>query len=325
MPKIAYNDKQLAPYKLRIVKLAEQIINEYKAQGYTLTLRGVYYKFVARDAFPEDWKRITVGNKLVYSAEGSTNNQQSYDKFGEILADARMAGLLDWNTLVDSTRELSQNNHWDSPGAILSAVGKQYQRDKWEGQEYRPEVWMEKDAVESVVSVVCRRLDIPYFSCRGYTSLTSIWDAAQRLQEVAEDGVKPVVLHVGDHDPSGIDMSRDVEERLRLFMGEEHGEALIFERLALNMDQVRRYKPPENPTKPSDGRSKGYIKKFGKKCWELDALEPSVISDLIEAAVAKYRDEDLFEAAAIRETAERGKLAKCASKWETVSKFLDKK
>lgn len=101
--------------------------------------------------------------------------------------------------------------------------------------------------------------------------------AAKRFEGYVYQGISPVIIHLGDHDPSGIDMTRDIIDRMDIF---EAGVGV--ERIALNMDQIELYNPPKNPAKLSDTRAKGYIEKFGSSSYELDALEPRVIRDLIK-------------------------------------------
>jgi hypothetical protein len=313
--KRAYKRIAFPEWKMAIIEKAIEIVRDYQRQGYDLTLRQVYYQFVARDLFPERW---------IDPKTGSKNNQRSYSKLGELLGDARLAGVMDWEAMVDRTREKSGNSHWESPDAIIRAVAQQYQIDKWRGQDYRPEIWVEKDALEGVVATVCRRLDVSYFSCRGYTSLTSIWENAQALKGFAQAGQKSVILHLGDHDPSGIDMSRDIEERVRLFMdGFGDGDGLVFERIALNMDQVRRYNPPENPAKSTDSRYESYIEEHGEHSWELDALDPNVIAALIEKRVKHYRDDATFAARQKIEKTEKALLGAASANWTQVADLVE--
>jgi hypothetical protein len=312
MPKIQYETINFSDRSRAIIKQAESIVNEYKKQGFDLTLRQVYYQFVARDLLPKEWADPTTG---------STNNQKSYKKLGDIVSDARMAGLIDWDAIVDRTREMGGNSHWRSPESIISAVAQQYAINKWQGQPIRPEVWVEKDALEGIVSQICARLDIPFFSCRGYTSMTSMWGNAQRLRMIAEDGSQPFILHLGDHDPSGIDMSRDIVERTRLFMN-GHGEKLGFKRLALNMDQVKKYNPPENPAKSTDSRYKEYEKEHGDASWELDALDPNIITGIISAAVEPLRDDKIYRQRERQERTEKEQLQAVSDRWDEVVELV---
>ncbi len=257
--KIAYIDKKFRAKSLALIDTANEIIAEYQAQGFDLTLRQLYYQMVARDLIP--------------------NLQSEYKRVGSIINDARLAGLIDWNAIVDRTRSVRANPRWTSPKSILLSAAHSYLEDRWEHQECRPEVWIEKDALIGVISKICEEYDVPYFSCRGYTSQSSMWQAGEgRLRRNHDNGQKTLIIHLADHDPSGIDMTRDIGDRLALFAG--WGKHDI-DRIALNMSQVNKFNPPPNPTKLSDSRAKAYIVKFGHNSWELDALEPRVIVELI--------------------------------------------
>jgi hypothetical protein len=174
-------------------------------------------------------------------------------------------------------------------------------------------VWIEKDALVGVIENVCTRMDVPFFSCRGYTSQSEMWVAAQRLCEWVDMGQQPVILHFGDHDPSGHDMSRDITDRLELF-----GVKPEFKRIALNYDQIEQYNPPPNPAKITDSRAKSYIKTYGRNSWELDALEPQVIVDLIEEEISQYIEEETWKLAVDDLKKHRAILAKVAKNWQSL-------
>lgn len=173
--------------------------------------------------------------------------------------------------------------------------------DKWENQEHRIEVWVEKDALLGILGSVCHDLDVDYFSCRGYNFQSEMWGAAMRLRQYLDDGQTPVVIHLGDHDPSGVDMTRDIEDRLRLFTGG----GVELRRIALTMEQVHQYDPPPNPAKITDSRAEGYIKEYGNDSWELDALDPGMLADLIRDTIIPYRDRDALAEQIRRERRER--------------------
>lgn len=281
MPKIPYIDRNFREDSLALIVIANNIIDEYAEQDFLLTLRQLYYQMVARDIIP--------------------NSQKEYKRLGGIIANARLAGLIDWLAIVDRTRELRGNSHWASPRHIMRSAIKGYRIDKWAEQPCRIEVWIEKDALVGIISGICQELDIDYFSCRGYTSASMMWLAAQRLRGYLDDGQDPIVLHFGDHDPSGIDMTRDIAERLALLADCP----VDVQRMALNQDQIDLYGPPPNPTKLTDSRAPGYIAIHGYDSWELDALEPGAIVELISDEVHDIRDADLWTEATQREAEHR--------------------
>jgi hypothetical protein len=302
LPRIQYKDIEIGEKRQGIISRVNALIRQYRDQGYVLTLRQLYYQFVARG-----W---------------IANSQKEYKRLGDIINDGRLAGLIDWYAIEDRTRSLSGNSHWSGPSAIIRSAADSYHIDKWSDQPCRVEVWVEKDALEGIVGQAASALDVDYFSCRGYTSQTAMWNAGRRLKKYGERGQKVIILHLGDHDPSGIDMSRDIEERLVTFM-EEAFWSLTFDRIALNKDQIRKYDPPPNPAKITDSRCAGYVDRFGKDSWELDALEPGVIAGLINDAILSHRDGDKYEAKVQEEEKGRELLTAAARRWDRIADYLD--
>ncbi|MGH2812011.1 MAG: hypothetical protein ACRDI1_04785 [Actinomycetota bacterium] len=297
MPKIAYLTRRFSSRSQQTIEKANAIIAEYQAQGFTLTLRQLYYQFVARDLIP--------------------NRVREYKRLGQVVNDARLAGLIDWEAIEDRTRNLAALSHWADPSDIIGSAAASYRIDKWATQPRRVEVWIEKEALAGVFAGVCRELDVPYLSCRGYTSQSEMWGASMRLRRYVEARQEVVILHFGDHDPSGIDMTRDIRERLRVF-----GARLQLKRLALNMDQVDKYKPPPNPAKETDSRYQGYIARFGGESWELDALEPKMLAGLLRRQVEGLRDAGPWKSAVTEEAEDRKLLESAAGRWHELEAFL---
>lgn len=290
-----------------IIAAARSILKDYAAQGFDLTLRQLYYQFVARQPLTEPFE----------------NSQRSYKLLGSIVGDARLAGELDWTFIVDRTRGVEVPPTWETPGDIIESAAASYRIDKWKDQPYHVEAWVEKDALVGVLAKTCGELQIPHLSCRGYTSLSELYACGKRLRFIALSTQKRIViLHLGDHDPSGIDMSRDIEERVRMFSGLDDERDLEVRRIALTMEQVEEQGPPPNPTKITDSRATSYIDKFGMECWELDALSPTYIDGLIRAHVQGLRDEDKWAARKKREATERGHLAAVSARWDDVPAAL---
>jgi len=276
MPKIAYQTKDFKLDTLALIAQCNEIVTAYGAQGLDLTLRQLYYQLVSRNVI--------------------RNLQKEYARLSSIVNDARLAGLIDWDSITDRTRNLRKLSHWQSPTDIIAVCAQQFRKNKWLTQDNYVEVWIEKDALVGVIEGVCNEYDVPHFSCRGYTSQSEMWGAAMRLVERLKAGKQCTILHLGDHDPSGIDMSRDIEERLRMFIGKHTNRVSMFEvkRIALLMSQIEQYNPPPNPAKATDARFVSYEQEFGDECWELDALEPSVIIELVRGELDELRDLDTW-------------------------------
>jgi hypothetical protein len=243
------------------------------------------------------------------------NTVASYKRLGSILNDARLAGLVDWDHIEDRSRNLRTHSAWDNPADIIRSAASSYREDVWRDQIWRPEVWIEKDALLGVIEAVCIEFRVPYFAHRGKNSQSEQYKAGKRYARMLEEGFQPVVLHLCDHDPNGIDMSRDNTERLALFARQP----IQLRRIALNLNQVQQYSLPPNPAKESDSRYESYVEQFGTECWELDALDPTVIANLVRNELETLIDRKLWDAAVEQE--ER-LLNKASANWATVEKSL---
>jgi len=281
---------------LEVIAQANVIINEYLADGYDLTLRQLYYQFVSRGLI--------------------ANTQQEYSRLGDILSGARLAGMVDWDAIKDRTRNMVENSHWDDPAEIISSAASSFKLDTRLDQPCYIEVWVEKEALAGIVERSSRLLDVPYFACRGYVSQTAMYEAAMRMRAHRNKDI--IVIHLGDHDPSGIDMTRDIEDRLNMFQCN-----ITMERIALNMNQVKQYNPPPNPAKLTDSRCRGYIQSYGNSSWELDALDPKVIDQLITNQVNRHTDQEKREALIEEQREHKEKLRTASDNWDVIANFID--
>jgi hypothetical protein len=285
-------------FKAESIVMLEQIneiLNEYKTLGYRLTLRQLYYQLVSRDIIP--------------------NTERSYKNIGRLVSDGRQAGYIDWDMIEDRNRETIFPAHWNNPGEIVNAAANQFRVDRWRNQMYHVEVMVEKDALSGILEPVCRKWDVRLTANKGYSSSSMMYEIGNRLRKKYKfDDLEVVVFYLGDHDPSGIDMTRDIEDRLDLYSG---GLAYIrVDRLALNWNQVEQWKPPENPAKVSDSRFKTYMKKYGKSSWELDAIEPMTLGGLVETAITNLIDFEIWRKTEEDELVMINELLDVASRWD---------
>lgn len=284
----------------------ETILAAYARQGYDLSLRQLYYQLVSKNLI--------------------TNSEKSYKNLGCLVSDARLAGWIDWDMIKDRGRETVENPHWKDPANFIEVVAPQYRFDLWKNQPNYVEVMVEKQALEGVLIPVCRRYDVPFTANKGYSSSSALYEASKRFVDAYEQRKELHVIYLGDHDPSGIDMSRDVEERLDLFVkvstdrcneiGPNEVPAVQMHRVALNMDQIKKLNPPENPAKLTDSRSTNYVLRFGRSSWELDAIEPRQLASLVSNAITSLMDKKQFEADEKKMERERGQLLSFAKKFK---------
>ena len=295
---IEYQSFNFRPATLSVIDTANAIIAEYAAKGFDLTLRQLYYQFVARDLIP--------------------NKEREYKKLGDVVSNGRLAGLISWTSITDRTRQMRGNAHWEDPASLIAEDVDAFGIDLWKNQDRYVEVWIEKDALVGILQSVCPTYDVNFFSCRGYTSQSAMWRAAQRFIVAEGEGKTATLIHLGDHDPSGIDMSRDIRDRLSMF----GVDFLDFRRIALNMDQVEQYNPPPNPAKVTDARFESYRQEYGDESWELDALDPTVLSNLIADEIRSCRDPAAHAHAKNVERSMRKQLSAIADRFDEVVDFL---
>jgi len=245
------------------------IIEEYAEQGYKLTLRQLYYQLVSRDIIP--------------------NSKKEYAKLSGLLVKGRMAGVVDWNAIEDRIRRPFLPYWVHGIEDAIEDTISHYRLNRQEGQEVYIELWVEKDALSGVLKRITTHYHINLMVNRGYSSCTAMYDAYNRLKRYEDMGRKTVILYLGDHDPSGLDMVRDIRERL-----EEFGVYPTVKHIGLTQNQIKTYNPPPNPAKITDPRARQYIYKFGNTSWEVDALKPQVLHALVKDNVEQLIDMNLF-------------------------------
>lgn len=316
------------------------IVNRYIRMGYRLTLRQLHYQLVTK-------------NWIV-------NHDTAYSKLGDILDDCRYAGVIDWDMIEDRGRVPHLPYHADSVAEALEELHDYYRRDRQEGQRNLVEVWTEKDALSGILKRPAEKYHVRLVVNKGYSSSSALYRAYQRILEAIKDGQTFTILYFGDHDPSGLDMVRDIRDRLMKFLcsgtqlrndlafmnklqenwdatgmnvhelaAQEYLSYKAIDRfmdgswsddeddlfdtarirryidendifrvipMGLTMEQIKKYKLPPNPAKLTDGRAKDYIAEHGRICWEVDALDPEVLTAIVDRHIRSEIDIDLYDA-----------------------------
>lgn len=287
--KEAFDVRNFRKAAMSEIEFVNQVLIEYEQDGFVLTLRQLYYQLVARGQRP--------------------NDERSYKNLSALVSSARDAGLIDWDMIEDRGREMLQAARWSSPAARIASAARTYRVDQWAGQAHYCEVMVEKQALEGVLLPVCDKLDVPLTANKGYSSASCMYAAGKRIAERLQEGRRIHVLYLGDHDPSGLDMTRDVAERLNKYSRCGNVDVI---RLALNRQQIDELNPIPNPAKLTDSRAPAYIEQHGESSWELDAIEPRQLAALVTNEVLKWRDDALWKAALQREAVERAVLFQLA-------------
>ena len=329
-----------------VVEHIIEIVEDYSRKGYKLTLRQLYYQLVQKNYIP--------------------NHDKVYKKISSIKDDICYAGLMDWSALEDRGR-VPKLPYWVTgiPNAIDDTI-RQYRLDRQEGQKNFIEVHAEKDAISSILYRITARYHVRLVINKGYISSSAMYNSYNRIKDAIISGQQAVVLYLGDFDASGLDMIRDIRERILFFLThgkdnfdeseaidkweenyngenpctlrdefddcvrktgqqdedeevlneafEYYGKKRFYEAnfriepIALTKEQVKKYNPPPNPAKTSDPRAKWYISKHGVSSWEVDALSPEIMEELVERKIRENIDIEIYEGVLAQEDEDKENL-----------------
>jgi len=261
-----YISQQLQPVRLEVIRQADEILTEYMDAGLVMTLRQLYYQFVSRGLLP--------------------NTKKDYKRLGEIVSVGRLTGHLDWDAIEDRGRVAQSTPDWSSIKSIMDVAVRQFRLPRWANQTDYVEIWVEKDALAGVLEPMCSEFHVTLMVNKGYSSSSAMRASAARFMQNGR-GKRIHLGYLGDHDPSGEDMVRDIAERLAVFGVKR----LTVEKIGLTMDQIREFNPPPNPAKTTDSRFDAYQEKFGDESWEVDALDPRTLQRLVRSYLARFRDD----------------------------------
>jgi len=261
----------------------QAIIAQYLAQGLRLTLRQLYYQLVTRNSIP--------------------NTERAYKNLGSLISKARLAGIIDWSAIEDRIRVPWSMPDFTDPKDLMEWALGYFRLDRWEGQDNYVELWVEKDALAGVLQPLASQHHVTLMVNRGYSSQSAMYAAYQRFRAAEDTGKECAILY---QDPSGEDMVRDIRDRLNDVM---HA-VVDVRKLAITPDQVAQYGPPPNPAKMSDSRAARFVEEHGYDSYEVDALPPDVLTQIINDAFAEYIDQDQLDLVESKERADRAALHK---------------
>ncbi|MEM3356898.1 MAG: hypothetical protein QW166_03620 [Candidatus Bathyarchaeia archaeon] len=256
-------------------QLLQHTLNLISQYDIPLTVRQVYYRLVAAGII--------------------RNTRSNYNSLDRCLVNARLNGVIPFSKIEDRSRQvLAGDCEFYEPEdwmawriEALKESASEYELPYWHFQPQYVEVWLEKDALSALFKQVCDRLHVVLAPCRGYSSKSYLYEAAKRLNDIG----KPItILFFSDLDPRGLDIQRDVEETLHNF-----GVDFNLERVALTRQHVEAYSLPHAPTKKTDTMARQWVETYGDNIWELDALDPNLLMQLVEQSILQHFNQSLFE------------------------------
>lgn len=260
-------------------------MHDLLAADHPMTVRQLYYRMVSAG--------------IIDKTESEYNAT-----VGRLLTEMRLEGRIPFGWIADNTRWMRKPRTFDSLDDALVATANTYRRSLWTHADAYVEVWLEKDALAGVLLEETAPYDVPLMVTRGYASLSYLHESAETIKAVD----KPTfIYYCGDHDPSGLDIPRQVERRLREFAPDAE---IHFERVAVNLDQVHAWGLPTRPTKKSDTRSRGFV---GESV-EVDAIAPADLRSLVRACIEQHVDLEQLRVLQVAENSERTLLRQLAAR-----------
>lgn len=290
MSKEKFQDVNFRGKSKELIAHCQLIITSYLKQNLKLTLRQLYYQLVSKNIIE--------------------NKERSYKNLSSLVSDARLAGLLDWDAIEDRIRVPKVPLEFENVSELINWANYWYRLPRWRGQDHYVELWVEKDALAGVLQPIARQFHATMMVNRGYSSQSAMYEAANRFKDKFVEGQPGILFYLGDHDPSGEDMVRDIRDRLKMFGVYD----LEVKKLALTMDQIEEHDPPPNPAKLTDPRSDAYVAEHGASSWEVDALPPEVLTEIITSAFDEVIDQDKVDEITEREEAHKAELKKTVEK-----------
>lgn len=291
MVKEVFREKNFRPRSLSLIEECNEIISNYLGQGLRLTLRQLYYQLVTRNSIP--------------------NEEKAYKNLSSLVSDGRLSGMIDWNAIEDRIRIPSIPSEWENISDLVESALYSYRLPRWEGQDFYVELWVEKDALAGVLKPIAQDHHITLMVNRGYSSQSALYESMLRF--TGKSNREQVILYLGDFDPSGEDMVRDIQDRMDMF-----GASVQVEKIALTLGQVQKYNPPPNPAKLTDPRSMEFVAKYGASSWEVDAIEPSELGRIVTSEIRSRLNMDLMNAVVKQEGKDKEHLRKAA---KTIMKY----
>jgi hypothetical protein len=248
-----------------------------------------------------------VGYKLFTAKLIPSMSRSDMQRVYRLLLEARKRAIILWPWIVDETRTLERVSTWANPAEYARCVAQSYRRDFWDQQPVRIEVWSEKGTVRGVLQPVLDHYAVGFRVMHGFSGATTLHDVSQD-----DDGRPLIILYVGDFDPSGMFMSQeDLPNRL----SEYGGDHITLKRIALTREHVRGLPSFPASDKEKDPRYEWFVQNYGKRCWELDAMDPNHLRDCVEREIVRLIEPVAWERCEKINKAEQDSLRDGIDKW----------
>ena len=248
-----------------------------------------------------------VGYKLFTAGLIPSMARNEMQRVYRLLKEAREEGHIAWDWIVDETRAIERVSTWDNPADYARCVAQSYRREFWNQQPHRVQVWSEKGTVRGVLAPVLDHYAVGFLPVHGFSSATAAHDLAED-----DDGRDLIVLYVGDLDPSGMYMS---EEDLPARFARYDGTHIKLRRIALTSRQTTVLPSFPASDKRKDPRYSWFVRNYGHRCWELDAMDPNNLRNCVKREIVKLIEPAAWKRCEAVNKAEQESLRTILGKW----------
>jgi hypothetical protein len=228
------------------------------------------------------------------------------DQVGNRLIKMRREGRIPYDWISDATRTGYHVNAYKNAADFIESMAGQYRADIWTSSPFYVEVWCESRSIAGIIQADCQEMGVSLYPAAGFSSLTLCYDAAKTMNYYTDNGEKEAhILYIGDYDPAGVLIDVSIEREIRQHLHENV--ELEFHRLGINPVQIEKYDLPTKPRKRSDRRSRHV-----KETVEAEAMQASILRDLLREAIESYLDPRALAVAKVAEESERFRLIEAA-------------
>jgi hypothetical protein len=259
------------------------VASQIAMEQHPITLRGLFYQLVSAGWLP-------------------STDKKHYDRTKLVMKTLRESKIVPFSWLVDNLRATDKPSSWSGLEDFAETVRDAYRKDFWGRMPSYVHIICEKDAIAGVLQPITRQYDVRLSPIRGYASISF----AAEIADIWNRITKPIfAFYLGDFDPSGFDLERDIREKLTRYC--KH--PFIWTRLAVNREDFATFDLIPLEAKKKDRRYAKFVAEHGAECAEMDAIPADELRQRVERSILHHVDQTKWERLQRTEQLEKETLA----------------
>lgn len=289
--------KQISAAKEQMVQAVLKIL-EQSRDYWGVSVRKIHYKLLNNPPLKHASKPDSAYK----------NDLASYKDLTNLLTRLRLEGRIPMDAIADDTRVSEAWNFFrESSNFVkreLDSFCKNYYRDLQQSQPNHIEIFCEKLTLESTVRPIAGEYCIPLTIGKGMCSLPPRYSIYQRYKKSGRE--KLIVLLLSDFDPDGVVIAQSFARSMRDDFDVKN---IVAVRVALTPEQIKEHQLPNAiEAKSSSVNYQKFVDEYGTECHELDALDESVLQQILREAIDGVLDVTAYNHEIDQEKAEAANL-----------------